>query len=79
MRKLKSSKRMKRFELRPSPWQGDALPLSYIRKLKVGPQASRQEYHAPPSCPGSSLRGEKRLGVAVARSRATSQGTYSRL
>ena len=26
---------MKRFELRPSPWQGDALPLSYIRDSNV--------------------------------------------
>ena len=27
---------MKRFEPRPSPWQGDALPLSYIRRLTLG-------------------------------------------
>ena len=26
---------MKRFELSTSPWQGDALPLSYIRKHDV--------------------------------------------
>ena len=79
MRKLKSSKRMKRSNSRPSPWQGDALPLSYIR-TEGRPAGLTTEYHAPPSCPGSSPRGEKRLGVAVARSRATSAGrTYSRL
>ena len=34
MRRGKTNKRMKRFEPRPSPWQGDALPLSYIRKRR---------------------------------------------
>ena len=55
---------MKRSNSRPSPWQGDALPLSYIRNLSAGTKSPSE-----PACntegPLVKLAGKRAMKVTI--------------